>query len=154
MFSAGAARCCPRFPGGKLGNRKPCAPIECRASFLKALVFQQASQSLSLLLFQVLPDELPAIFLGGHAATYVGELLLGEGHLPAAALAPYLDEARFRARCYLAGKGFTVTHCSITKGPGKGWAGPVLGICENGRARTTVGYSKIGTQHKDSSFYP
>ena len=82
-------------------------PIECRASFLKALVFQQASQSLSLLLFQVLPDELPAIFLGGHATAHHNEVLLGEGNdLPL--LARDLNEASsVRAAIWRASLSFT-----------------------------------------------
>ena len=67
----------------------------------------------------MLPDELPPIFLGGQPAAHGRELLLSEWHLPAATLTRYLDEAWRGAGSYLAGKGFAVTHCSITKGPGK-----------------------------------
>ena len=33
-FPQGQPACCPRFPGGKLGNRKPCAPHRVQGFFL------------------------------------------------------------------------------------------------------------------------
>jgi hypothetical protein len=38
-----------------------------------------------------LPDQIPVILLRGHTATHGVELLIGEGHFPAATLARYLD---------------------------------------------------------------